>query len=105
MDDGIGGALERADLRDAGDIAAVPFDAEHERLVRVVPLRVDRELSHLHPSSCEICVIVMTTNSAGFSGAKPTTTLTRPRSISGCGFSVSSQMTKKLSDSVRFSLC
>ena len=32
------------------------------------------------------------TNSAGLSGAKPTTTFTRPRSISDCGLIVSSQM-------------
>ena len=43
--------------------------------------------------------MVRTMNSAGLSGAKPTTTLTRPASISLCGLTVLSQVTKKLSDS------
>ena len=88
VDDRVGRALERAHLRQAGHVLAVPLDAEHERLVGVEAGRVDGELGHLMPSSWEIWVIVMTTNSAGFSGAKPTTTLTRPRSISDCGLTV-----------------
>jgi hypothetical protein len=39
-------SLEGADLTDACDVAAVPLDAEHEFLVRVEPLCVDRELGH-----------------------------------------------------------
>src|SRR5262245_31003299 len=42
----LGGPLERAHLADAGDVLAVPFDAEFEVLVRVETLRVDRELCH-----------------------------------------------------------
>ena len=46
MLDDLGGALERADLADAGDVPAVPLDAELEVLVRVETLCVDGELCH-----------------------------------------------------------
>src|SRR5262249_54459475 len=39
-------ALEAADLADAGDVTAVPFDAELEVLVRIEPLWIDTELRH-----------------------------------------------------------
>ena len=39
--DHLGRALERADLADAGDVAAVPLDPELEVLVGVEALRVD----------------------------------------------------------------
>ena len=42
----LGAALQRADLADAGDIAAVPLDAELEVLVGVEARRVDAELGH-----------------------------------------------------------
>ena len=46
--DHFGGALERAHLADAGDVAAVPLDPELEVLVGIEALRVDRELCHDH---------------------------------------------------------
>src|SRR5207237_1025898 len=46
MLDHLGGPLERAHLADAGDVAAIPFHAELEILVRIEPLRIDAELSH-----------------------------------------------------------
>ena len=41
-----------------------------------------------------ICWILMTTNSAGFSGAKPTTMLTMPRLMSFCVVVSLSHLTK-----------
>src|SRR5262249_7078080 len=83
--------LQAADLADAGDVPAVPLDAELEVLVRVEPLRVRAELGHaclLEESDrrasqvghawAAICWSLRMTNSAGFSGAKPTTMLTTP---------------------------
>ena len=82
--DDLGRPLERADLADAGDVPAVPLDPELEVLVRVEALRVDGELRHRSSSVRSaiwpaICWIWMTTNSAGLSGAKPTTMLTMPQ--------------------------
>src|SRR5271166_2033010 len=42
----LGGALHHADLADAGDILAVPFDPELEILVRVETSWIDSELRH-----------------------------------------------------------
>ncbi|MNT86397.1 hypothetical protein D3C72_2266810 [compost metagenome] len=41
-----GGALERGHLAHAGHVAAVPFHAELEVLVRIEALRIDGELRH-----------------------------------------------------------
>ena len=97
--DDLGGALERADLADAGDVAAVPLHAELEVLVRIEALRVDGELCHgVSPVRLSIwpaiCWILMTTNSAGLSGAKPTTMLTMPRLMSFCVVVSLSHLTK-----------
>ena len=43
--DDFGIAAERADLRDAGNVPAIPFDAELEILVGIEALRVRGELS------------------------------------------------------------
>src|SRR5262249_12787112 len=64
-------ALQRRDLADAGDVAAVPLHAELEVRVGVEPSGVHGELGHgapqlsIWPASCWIWTI---TNSAGFSG-------------------------------------
>ena len=96
--DDLGGALERADLADAGDVAAVPLHAELEVLVRIEALRVDGELGHgVAPMTSTwpaICWILMTTNSAGLSGAKPTRMLTMPRLMSFCVVVSPSHLTK-----------
>ena len=55
MLDHLSGALESADLADAGDIFAVPLHAKFEILVGIEPLRVDAELSHsLPPYACDL---------------------------------------------------
>src|ERR1039458_2839822 len=85
-----GGALERAHLADPSDVsgACAELQPELEVLVRIKGQWFLRELWHyilyyagVCPASCWIWRI---TNSAGFSGAKPTRILTMPRSISDC---------------------
>jgi hypothetical protein len=44
--DDLSRALKSADLGNASDISAVPFDAKFEILVRVEPHRIDGELHH-----------------------------------------------------------
>ncbi|MNJ65545.1 hypothetical protein D3C77_615620 [compost metagenome] len=44
--DHFGGALEGADLAHAGDVAAIPLDAEFEVLVGIEAMGVDGELGH-----------------------------------------------------------
>src|ERR1700738_1832797 len=78
-----------------GRIASASPDApELEVLVRVEALGVDGEFGHWrYPQVAicpAICLIVMITNSAGFSGAKPTTMLTIPRLMLACGLVVAS---------------
>jgi hypothetical protein len=51
MLDDLGGALERADLADAGDVAAIPLDAKLEILVRIEALGVDGNLA-MKPPTC-----------------------------------------------------
>src|SRR5262249_29266807 len=93
--------LQGAHLADARDVPPVPLDPELEVLVRVEPLCVDRELSHhalpVWPASC---CSWMTTNSAGFRGAKPTMMLTIPRSTSACVVVSASHLTKNASAGV-----
>src|SRR2546430_5835413 len=48
-----GGALQRADFTDAGDVLAVPLHAKLEILVRVKALRVNRKLCH---RICLLCL-------------------------------------------------
>jgi hypothetical protein len=47
MLDDLGGALERADLADAGHVSTVPFDPELEVLVWVEAMSVNAELGHV----------------------------------------------------------
>ena len=81
MRDHFGGPLECAALAHPGDVPTVPAQPELEVLVGVEPLGVDAELSHGYAPG-RICWMLMTTNSAGFTGAKPTMMLTIPRSMS-----------------------
>ena len=84
--DDLGRPLQRAHLAHARDVAAVPLHPELEVLVWVEALCIDGELQPSTPPHAvtwpAICWIWMTTNSAGFSGAKPTRMLTMPRSMS-----------------------
>src|SRR5262249_45946109 len=105
--------LQRADLADAGHVAAVPLDAELEVLVRIEPGGVHTELRHqgaslgpahrrshaaIWPANCWILRI---TNSAGLRGAKPTRMLTMPRLMSFCVVVSLSHFTRYASRGVR----
>src|SRR5262249_36617333 len=46
MFDNFSGALQRADLADAGHVSAVPLHAEFEVLIRIEALCIDSKLSH-----------------------------------------------------------
>src|SRR5688572_18639628 len=98
MFDNLGGAFEGADFTNSSNIPAVPLDAELEIFIGIKTLCVDAELSHvllLYTSICPaICWSLMITNSAGLSGAKPTTTLTMPRLMSFCVVVSLSHLTK-----------
>src|SRR5262245_46082318 len=109
MADDLGGALESAHLAHACDrvVRALEANEELEILVGVDPRRIDRELRHVLASlalallpktqtwTCPaFCWIVMTMNSAGLSGANPTTTLTMPRLMSFCVVVSESTLTK-----------
>src|SRR6266545_634634 len=93
--------LQRADLAHPGHVATIPPHAELEVLIWVEALRVDRELGHHAPPVWPaICWIRMTTNSAGFSGAKPTAMFTIPRLTSSCVVVSASHLTKYASRGV-----
>src|SRR5947209_8601625 len=103
MLDYFGSAFERAHFADAGHVFRVPLHAEFKVLVRIEALCVDGELCHVvllflgmpYTSICPAnCWSLITTNSAGFSGAKPTTTFTIPRSMSFCVVVSLSHLTK-----------
>src|SRR4029077_10785409 len=76
MLDDLRASLEPPDLADPRDVPAVPLHPELEVLVGIEALGVDGELSHLDlPQTADcpaICWSRRTTNSAGLSGAKPT---------------------------------
>src|SRR3712207_2778560 len=91
MGHGFCGSLQRSHLADPQDGFPVRIDnPELEVLVGVVTVGIrNKTVSHLavllikgrYPdqSSPAICWILITTNSAGLSGAKPTSMLTIPR--------------------------
>ena len=80
----LGRALERAHLGYAGDVIRVGSElhAKFEVLVRIVAQRLFGELNHGSVSLGRLLagdlLIWMITNSAGLSGAKPTTMFTMP---------------------------
>src|SRR5262249_8236337 len=96
-----GSALQHADLADARDRlrTRAELHTELEVLVGIEALRVYDELSHgsLSPQASiwpAICCSLITTNSAGLSGAKPTWMFTMPRLMSFCVVVDASQFTK-----------
>src|SRR3954454_3070835 len=97
MLDDFGRALQSANLADPSDILVVPLHPELEVLVGVEPGRIDGEFCHdrlPQRAILAICCSLITTNSAGFSGAKPTRMLTIPRFTSSGVVVLLSHLTK-----------
>src|SRR6266851_5137910 len=82
----LGRSFHHGNLADSRHVAAIPFHPKLEVLIGIEAARVDGEVDHdsllygAVPGA--ICCILRMTNSAGFSGAKPTSMLTMPLSMS-----------------------